>query len=89
MVVIWNKNITELVGVVTSNKSNQTITVTVERVKTHPLYRKRYTVKKKFYAHDQDNTAQEGDIVKIRATKPISKTKRWMLVEVVDKSVIV
>jgi len=88
MVVIWNKNIRELVGIVSSNKAEQTITVKVERVKTHPLYRKRYTVSKSFYAHDADNTANVGDTVRIRATKPMSKTKRWLLVEIVKKTAV-
>jgi small subunit ribosomal protein S17 len=52
----------------------------------HPLYKKRYTVTKKYYAHDEDNTALEGDIVTIRETRPISKTKRWLFIEVVHKA---
>lgn len=57
MVMIGEKNIKELTGIVVSNKGDKTITVSVERVKTHPLYKKRYTVSKKYYAHDAENSA--------------------------------
>ena len=85
MVVIGDKNIKELVGKVVSSKMQNTIVVAVERVKMHPLYKKRYTVTKKYYVHDAEQTAQEGDLVKIRETKPMSKLKRWLLVEVVEQ----
>ena len=85
MVVIGDKNIKELVGKVVSSKMQNTIVVAVERVKMHPLYKKRYTVTKKYYVHDAKQTAQEGDLVKIRETKPMSKLKRWLLVEVVEQ----
>lgn len=84
MVVIWEKNIKELIWLVVSSKNDKTIVVQVERVKTHPLYRKRYTVKKKYYAHDADNSAKEWDTVKIREMRPMSKLKRWNLIEVVS-----
>lgn len=84
MVVIWEKNIKELIWLVVSNKSDKTIVVQVERVKTHPLYRKRYTVKKKYYAHDVDNQAKEWDTVKIREMRPMSKLKRRNLIEVIS-----
>ena len=64
---------------------DKTIVVAVKSVKQHPLYRKRYTTKKKYYAHDDANTAMIGDVVKIRLDRPISKTKRWTLIEVVQK----
>ena len=86
MVVIGDKNIKELVGKVVSNKMQNTITVAVNRVKMHPLYKKRYTVTKKYYAHDQEQQANIGDVVKIRETKPMSKRKRWNLIEVVEKA---
>lgn len=88
MAIIDWKSIKELVWKVISNKGDKTLTVAVDRVKMHPLYKKRYTVTKKYYAHDEDNTANEGDVVKIRETKPMSKTKRWLLVEIVDKAQI-
>lgn len=86
MVVIGAKNIKEFVGVVLSAKANKTITVEVERVKEDTLYRKRFTVKKKYYAHDEENLAKEGDVVRIRETRPMSKLKRRMLVKVVETS---
>ena len=88
MVVIWDKNIKELIGLVVSNKNDKTIVVQVERVKTHPLYRKRYTVKKKYYAHDSENAAKEGDTVKIREMRPMSKLKRWNLIEIVSTQAV-
>lgn len=84
--MIGEKNIKELVGMVVSNKGDKTITVSVERVKTHPLYKKRYTVSKKYYAHDAENTASVGDQVRIRESRPLSKMKRWTLVEIVKKT---
>jgi small subunit ribosomal protein S17 len=64
---------------------DKTIVVEAKSVKQHPLYRKRYTTKKKYYAHDDANTANIGDVVKIRLDRPISKTKRWTLIEVTQK----
>jgi len=85
MAVLGWKNIKEIVGSVVSNKMDKTIVVEAKSVKQHPLYRKRYTTKKKYYAHDEANAAQMGDVVKIRLDKPISKTKRWTFIEVVQK----
>ena len=78
----------ELVGKVVSNKADKTITVLVETHKKHPLYGKRVKYSKKYAAHDEKNEAQIGDTVRIRMTKPISKSKRYELVEVVEKAVI-
>ncbi len=86
MVIIAGKNIREFVGKVVSNKMEKTIVVEVEKVKMHPLYKKRYTIKKKYYAHDEKQQAKEGDIVRIRQTRPLSRLKRWRLVEVVEKA---
>jgi len=61
----------------------KSLVVVVERVKIHPIYKKRFVVRKKFYAHDEQNQAKTGDTVKIRETKPLSKLKRWALVEIV------
>jgi small subunit ribosomal protein S17 len=78
----------ELVGKVVSAKNNKTITVLVETYKKHPLYGKRVKYSKKYAAHDENNTAKVGDTVKIRSTRPLSKTKRFELVEVLIDAVI-
>ena len=76
----------ERVGLVVSTAMNKTITVSVERVKEHRLYKKALRQTKKFKAHDEDETSQVGDIVRIRETRPLSKTKRWRMVEVVKRA---
>ena len=73
------------IGVVTSNKMNKTITVAVERKVKHPIYGKFVKKTTKFHAHDEKDECTMGDIVKIMETRPLSKTKRWRLVEVVEK----
>ena len=73
------------IGVVTSNKMTKTITVAVERKVKHPIYGKFVKKTTKFHAHDDRNECSEGDVVKIMETRPLSKTKRWRLVEVVEK----
>jgi small subunit ribosomal protein S17 len=78
----------ELVGKVVSAKNNKTITVLVETYKKHPLYGKRVKYSKKYAVHDENNTAKVGDTVKIRSTRPLSKTKRFELVEVLIDAVI-
>lgn len=78
----------ELVGKVVSAKNNKTITVLVETYKKHPLYGKRVKYSKKYTAHDENNTAKVGDTVRIRSTRPLSKTKRFELVEVLIEAVI-
>ncbi|MFH5186631.1 30S ribosomal protein S17 [Paenibacillus sp. TAB 01] len=77
------------VGKVVSNKMDKTIVVAVETYKKHDLYHKRIKYTKKFKAHDENNEAQIGDVVRVMETRPISKDKRWRLVEVVEKAVIV
>ncbi len=84
MAIIWNKNIKELIGEVISDKTDKTRVVLVKSVKVHPLYRKRFIVRKKYYAHDVQNISKIGDMVKIREIKPISKLKKWALVEKVN-----
>lgn len=74
-------------GRVTSDKGDKTIVVKVERKKKHPLYHKILTFSKKFMAHDEQNTAKEGDLVVIEETRPISKRKTWILKEVVERAV--
>ena len=77
---------TTLTGIVSSAKADKTITVTVTSRETHPLYGKQYTVTRKYTAHDELNEAGEGDKVVIRETRPISKTKSFILSEVVEKA---
>jgi small subunit ribosomal protein S17 len=72
-------------GVVTSNKMDKTITIAIERKVKHPLYGKFVKKTSKFHAHDEKNECSIGDTVKIMETRPISKLKRWRLVEVVEK----
>ena len=78
----------ELIGKVVRATNNKTITVLVETAKKHPLYGKRVKYSKKYAAHDEANKAKVGDTVKIRMTKPLSKTKRYELVEVLIEAVI-
>ncbi len=78
----------ELIGKVVSAKCDKTITVLVETYKKDPLYGKRVKYSKKYTAHDEENKAKAGDTVKIRATRPLSKTKRYELVEVLIEAVI-
>ena len=72
-------------GVVSSNRMDKTITVKVERKVKHPLYGKFVKKSTKFHAHDEKNECSIGDTVKIMESRPMSKTKRWRLVEVVEK----
>ena len=78
----------ELIGAVVSDKCNKTITVQVETYKKDPKYGKRVKYSKKFAAHDEENIAKIGDRVRIAFTRPLSKTKRYELVEVIEKAVI-
>ena len=73
------------IGVVTSNKMTKTITVQVERKVKHPIYGKFVKKTSSFHAHDEKNEASIGDVVRIMETRPLSKTKRWRLVEIVEK----
>jgi small subunit ribosomal protein S17 len=72
-------------GVVYSSKMDKTITVLVENRKRHPMYSKIMTTTTKLKAHDANNEAAEGDLVEIMETRPLSKTKRWRLVRIVEK----
>jgi len=71
------------VGRVVSNKMDKTIVVIVEVLKKHRIYKRTYKQTKRFYAHDEENTCQVGDIVRIEESRPLSKTKHWRLVEIV------
>lgn len=73
-------------GKVVSDKMDKTVTVAVDTMKKHPLYGKRVKYTKKFKAHDEQNVAREGDLVEIMETRPLSKTKRFRLVSVVEKA---
>lgn len=75
-----------LIGVVSSTKRDKTITVTVNSRETHPLYRKQYTKTRKYTAHDAKNEAGLGDKVEIAPCRPLSKTKHYELVQIVEKS---
>ncbi len=75
-----------IVGVVTSDKMEKTITVSVTRHTKHPLYSKTVKVTKKYKAHDEQNDCNIGDKVKIMETRPLSKDKRWRLVEILERA---
>jgi small subunit ribosomal protein S17 len=83
---IERKNRKVRIGTVTSNKMSKTITVLVERKVKHPIYGKFLKKSSSFHAHDEENTAGIGDTVRIMETRPLSKTKRWRLVEVLEKA---
>ena len=76
----------ERVGVVTSNKMEKSIVVAIERKVKHELYGKFLKKTSKFIAHDENNTCNEGDTVKIMETRPLSKNKNWRLVEVIERA---
>ena len=76
----------ERVGDVVSDKMNKTIVVRVERRFRHPQFKKVVTAYSKFYAHDEKNEAKVGDRVRIQETRPLSKTKSWRLVEIVERN---
>jgi small subunit ribosomal protein S17 len=76
----------EKVGNVVSTKMQKTIVVEVEMRKAHPKYKRIVRSSKKFYAHDEQNSARVGDVVRIRETRPLSKLKRWALEEIVRRS---
>lgn len=74
-----------IIGQVVSNKMNKTIVVQIERKVKHPMYGKYVKRTSKMYVHDEDNTSKIGDVVRIQQTRPLSKTKRWKLVEIVKR----
>jgi small subunit ribosomal protein S17 len=77
-----------IVGTVSSDKADKTITVTVVTRKTHPLYKKQYSVGKKFMAHDEKNEAKIGDKVSIAETRPLSARKRYVLKKILERPAI-
>lgn len=74
-------------GIVVSDKMEKTITVLFSRKVMHPIYKKRMTRSKKFMAHDENRDARIGDTVRIEETRPLSKMKRWRLIEIVKRAV--
>lgn len=76
----------EKVGLVVSTKMQKTIVVEIEMRKAHPKYKRVLKSNKKFYAHDEQNSARLGDVVRIRETRPLSKLKRWSLEEIIRRS---
>ncbi|WP_412988467.1 30S ribosomal protein S17 [Pediococcus siamensis] len=76
-------------GRVVSDKMDKTITVQIDTYKTHPVYGKRVKYSKKYKAHDENNEAKVGDIVRIMETRPLSATKRFRLIDIVEKAVII
>lgn len=73
-----------LTGTVSSSKGDKTIVVAIQTRKTHPIYKKQYSVTTKFMAHDENNEAHDGDKVQIAESRPLSARKRWTLVKVVE-----
>jgi small subunit ribosomal protein S17 len=80
------KTLRTISGVVTSNKADKTITVKVTRQVKHPLYGKVIKRSSKFHAHDESNSCSEGDVVSLVSCRPVSKSKTWMLHEIIEKS---
>jgi small subunit ribosomal protein S17 len=78
---------TQKVGRVVSDKMDKTVVVAVDSVRRHPLYHKRITRTSKFMAHDENNACQPGDVVRIEETRPLSRRKRWVVREIVEKGV--
>jgi small subunit ribosomal protein S17 len=78
---------TQKVGRVVSDKMDKTVVVAVDSVRRHPLYHKRITRTSKFMAHDEQNTCKPGDLVRIEETRPLSKNKRWIVREIVERGV--
>ena len=78
-----------MVGNVVSTKMQKTIVVEVTRKKAHPLYRRVIASSKKYHVHDEQNTAHVGDVVRIEETRPLSRLKRWRLIEIVRKAPLV
>ncbi len=73
-------------GTVSSNKMDKTVVITVNRVKEHPLYRKKYSVSTKFKAHDATNVCNIGDVVEVTESRPLSRDKRWVVTRVISSA---
>lgn len=72
-------------GKVVSDKMEKTVVVLIERSKTHPIYKKSFTISKRYKAHNEENKAKTGDIVEITESRPLSATKRWVVTKVVPR----
>ncbi len=83
---IERKDRKQRIGRVVSNRMDKSITVAVERQIKHPIYGKFITKTKKYMTHDEENAANPGDLVRIMETRPLSKTKRWRLLEIIEKA---
>ena len=82
-----NRNLRkERIGIVASNKMDKSIVVAIERKVKHPLYGKFVKQTSRFVAHDEENTCNEGDTVRIMETRPLSKSKNWRLVEIIERA---
>jgi len=82
----WHTKRKEFVGVVVSDKMDKTVVVRVDRKVPHPLYKKHIIKSKKYHAHDPNNECKVGDVVVIRETRPLSKTKRWVVVKILQRA---
>lgn len=82
----WHEKRKEFVGVVTSDKMDKTVVVKVDRKVSHPIYKKHIVKSKKYHAHDPENSCKVGDVVVIRETRPLSKTKRWVVVKILERA---
>ena len=82
----WHEKRRELVGIVVSDKMGKTVVVKVDRKFPHPLYGKTVVKSKKYHAHDPNNECKVGDKVVIRETRPLSKTKRWVVVKILERA---
>ncbi|MCS7171599.1 MAG: 30S ribosomal protein S17 [Aquificaceae bacterium] len=82
----WHLKRKELVGVVVSDKMEKTVVVKVDRKESHPLYKKHIIKSKKYHAHDPKKECKLGDLVVIRETRPLSKTKRWVVVKIIQRA---
>ncbi|NOQ22132.1 MAG: 30S ribosomal protein S17 [Candidatus Aegiribacteria sp.] len=75
-----------LTGTVISNTMEKTVVVEVVSLKAHPVYKKRYRTTKKYYVHDEENQCNPGDKISISETRPLSKTKRWRVLDIVERA---
>ncbi len=82
-------NMRTLIGRVVSDKMDKTVTVLVERRVKHPIYNKIIVRSKKYHAHNEDNSAQSGDLVEIQESRPVSKTKAWVVTKMLEKAVAI
>ena len=87
-IVLMDRNHQRLVGKVVSDVMDKTLVVSVERLVKHKLYKKYIKQSKKYYAHDENNSYKNGDMVEIIATKPLSRTKRWRVLRLMEKNKI-